>query len=176
MNSVIDVKILLLTGCPIQKSPDLNLFSGSPELIAASHVFHRLLAPRHPPYALCSLTINRTSQRNLIPDYSIVKEQIQSEIRNNALNQFSILYSRFQLPLVEVSGFEPLTPCVQGRCSPSWAIPPLIIITWNTIIGNLALEKKVCSRGIKIPYSTLNFLIALFLQSTGHPKILGGPR
>ena len=44
-------------GFPIQKSPALSLFSGSPKLIAAYHVFHRLLAPRHPPYALSSLTI-----------------------------------------------------------------------------------------------------------------------
>src|SRR5713226_7686412 len=29
---------------------------GSPELIAAYHVLRRLLAPRHPPYALSSLT------------------------------------------------------------------------------------------------------------------------
>ena len=29
----------------------------SPKLIAAYHVFHRLSVPRHPPYALCSLTI-----------------------------------------------------------------------------------------------------------------------
>jgi hypothetical protein len=29
---------------------------GSPELIAAYHVLHRLSAPRHPPYALSSLT------------------------------------------------------------------------------------------------------------------------
>ena len=28
----------------------------SPKLIAAYHVFHRLSVPRHPPYALCSLT------------------------------------------------------------------------------------------------------------------------
>ena len=28
----------------------------SPELIAAYHVLHRLLTPRHPPFALCSLT------------------------------------------------------------------------------------------------------------------------
>ena len=27
--------------------------------------------------------------------------------------------------LVEVIGFEPMTPCLQGRCSTSWAIPPL---------------------------------------------------
>ena len=32
----------------------------SPELIAACHVLHRLLAPRHPPYALSSLTIKFT--------------------------------------------------------------------------------------------------------------------
>ena len=30
----------------------------------------------------------------------------------------------YQLLVVEVSGIEPLTPCLQGRCSPSWAIPP----------------------------------------------------
>src|SRR6185436_86947 len=29
---------------------------GSPQLIAAYHVLHRLLTPRHPPYALSSLT------------------------------------------------------------------------------------------------------------------------
>ena len=28
----------------------------SPKLIAAYHVFHRLLVPRHPPYALASMT------------------------------------------------------------------------------------------------------------------------
>ena len=26
--------------------------------------------------------------------------------------------------LVEMKGIEPLTPCLQGRCSPSWATPP----------------------------------------------------
>ena len=31
----------------------------SPQLIAAYHVFHRLLVPRHPPYALSSITNKR---------------------------------------------------------------------------------------------------------------------
>ena len=26
--------------------------------------------------------------------------------------------------LVEMMGFEPMTPCLQGRCSPNWATPP----------------------------------------------------
>src|SRR2546427_11029309 len=47
---------LAAPGCPIRRSPDQSLLSGSPELFAASHVLHRLLAPRHPPYALSSLT------------------------------------------------------------------------------------------------------------------------
>ena len=54
-------------GCPIRKSPALSLLDGSPKLIAAYHVLHRLLAPRHPPSALCSLTTNKyTQQQNCL--------------------------------------------------------------------------------------------------------------
>src|ERR1700744_6672360 len=41
-----------MPGCPIRKSADLMLVCSSPQLIAAYHVLHRLLEPRHPPYAL----------------------------------------------------------------------------------------------------------------------------
>ena len=34
----------------------------SPKLFAAYHVFHRLLVPRHPPYALSSITNKLTSR------------------------------------------------------------------------------------------------------------------
>ncbi len=44
-------------GFPIRKSPDQSLFADSPRLIAGYHVLHRLLPPRHPPYALSHLTI-----------------------------------------------------------------------------------------------------------------------
>ena len=44
------------TGCPIRKSWDRCLLGGSPRLIAACHVLHRLLAPRHPPCTLSNLT------------------------------------------------------------------------------------------------------------------------
>ena len=55
MYSAEDSRALSREGSPIQKSPDQSLFSNSPKLIAAYHVFHRLLTPRHPPSALCSL-------------------------------------------------------------------------------------------------------------------------
>ena len=36
-------------------------------------------------------------------------------------------YLRFpHVPLVEMMGIEPMTPCLQGRCSPSWATPPSV--------------------------------------------------
>ena len=37
---------------------------GSPRLIAACHVLHRLSAPRHPPYTLSSLTKLNTSNES----------------------------------------------------------------------------------------------------------------
>jgi hypothetical protein len=59
MDSVAVTAALPAVGCPIRRSSDQSLFSGSSKLIAASHVLHRLLAPRHPPYALSSLAINQ---------------------------------------------------------------------------------------------------------------------
>jgi hypothetical protein len=45
---------------PYSEIPGSKPACGSPRLIAACHVLHRLLAPRHPPYALSSLTIKLT--------------------------------------------------------------------------------------------------------------------
>jgi hypothetical protein len=45
---------------PYSEIPGSKPACGSPRLIAACHVLRRLLAPRHPPYALSSLTIKLT--------------------------------------------------------------------------------------------------------------------
>ena len=63
-------------GFPIRKSPDQSLLSGSPKLIAASHVLHRLLAPRHPPYALSSLTTNRRYYQSALSQIRITRMQL----------------------------------------------------------------------------------------------------
>jgi hypothetical protein len=47
-------------GFPIRKSSDQRMVSSFPRLIAAAHVLHRLLAPRHPPCALRLLTRKNT--------------------------------------------------------------------------------------------------------------------
>ena len=43
---------LAVVGCPIRISTDQSLVGSSPWLFAATHVLHRLQAPRHPPLAL----------------------------------------------------------------------------------------------------------------------------
>jgi hypothetical protein len=45
-------------GLPHSEIPGSTPVCGSPRLIAAVHVLHRLPMPRHPPYALISLTLN----------------------------------------------------------------------------------------------------------------------
>src|SRR6201984_380345 len=47
-------------GFPIRRSRGQRLVSTSPALIAAAHVLHRLLAPRHPPCALVLLIEKNT--------------------------------------------------------------------------------------------------------------------
>jgi hypothetical protein len=49
-----------LVGFPHSEIPGSKPACGSPRLIAACHVLLRLLAPRHPPYALSSLIIKLT--------------------------------------------------------------------------------------------------------------------
>ena len=47
--------------------------------------------------------------------------------------------------LVEMMGFEPMTPCLQGRCSPNWATPPfdwvlLFLLCAFALVGPSGLE------------------------------------
>ena len=53
-------------GCPIRVSPDQSLFTGSPKLIAGYHALPRLPTPRHPPFALSSLTTSTQERLNEI--------------------------------------------------------------------------------------------------------------
>jgi hypothetical protein len=60
MDSGRSTRALPRVGFPIRRSRDQRLVSTSPGLIAAAHVLHRLLAPRHPPCALVLLIRKNT--------------------------------------------------------------------------------------------------------------------
>src|SRR5437763_16529144 len=53
-------------GFPIRTSPGQRSVGISPEHFAATHVLHRLLAPRHPPHALSSLQTSIFSELETI--------------------------------------------------------------------------------------------------------------
>src|ERR1700712_148031 len=54
----------LVPGFPIRTSSDQRSVDSSPRHIAASHVLHRLLMPRHPPCALKPLQKQKNNSTN----------------------------------------------------------------------------------------------------------------
>ena len=65
-------------GFPHSDIPGSKPACGSPRLIAACHVLHRLLAPRHPPYALSSLTIKLTQHVALLGRLDCIETHAQT--------------------------------------------------------------------------------------------------
>ena len=77
------------SGFPHSEIPGSKPACGSPRLIAACHVLHRLLAPRHSPYALSSLTkcsLHLTAcdvvKKLPIAEYSVVKNRCRHLLGN----------------------------------------------------------------------------------------------
>ena len=70
---------------PYSEIPGSKPACGSPRLIAACHVLHRLLAPRHPPYALSSLTIKLTQHVAIAGLWMIT----HAEVRHRAWSKFA---------------------------------------------------------------------------------------
>ena len=66
MYSAMNDAALPAPGFPIRRSAGQRLFSASPRLIAAVHVLHRLLVPRHPPCALSILTVSSERARKRV--------------------------------------------------------------------------------------------------------------
>src|SRR4028118_1062696 len=66
---------MTLIGFPHSEISGSTPACGSPKLIAASHVLHRLLTPWHPPCALTSLTANllHWSRDSLLPRKLVIR-------------------------------------------------------------------------------------------------------
>ena len=65
-------------GFPHSDIPGSKGTSPSPRLFAGSHVLHRRLAPRHPPYALSSLTIISAQHINNSRQLSVFSRQSEA--------------------------------------------------------------------------------------------------
>ena len=119
-------------GCPIRTSPDQRLLCGSPGLIATCYVLHRLLAPRHPPFALSSLITKIT-----IYDGHSANCNLHALISMCSCQRtFPALPARGFWPLsaasrqmiskkvVGVTGFEPVTLRLSSACSNQLSYTP----------------------------------------------------
>ena len=78
-----------------------------------------------------------------------------SGTRSNHLSYEPICTWFLKDRLVEMMGFEPMTPCLQGRCSPSWATPP-----------NLHLGFAVFSVFVRISFTLHRYHSVLAVQTT----------
>src|SRR5579863_4003295 len=67
-------------GFPHSEIPGSKPACGSPRLIAACHVLHRLLLPRHPPCALSSLTTKFTQHTGSFTSLAIPNRSCHSDI------------------------------------------------------------------------------------------------
>ena len=132
----IQVGVLWLhhSGLPHSEILESTFARNSSRLIAAGHVLHRLLMPRHPPYALIHLfehlllemsdsillassteffvcAISRLSKINAPLQR---QEEALSWIKRGLVPGFHRIGK-----MVEVNGIEPMTSCLQSRCSPN---------------------------------------------------------
>ena len=106
----------------------------SPLLIAAYHVFLRLLVPSHPPYALSSLTYFTVNVYKIIICFHfglIVLHIFQYasftyQLFSHLSIYFSMCYQIIAYLLVEVRRVELLTSCLQGRRSSQTELYPHI--------------------------------------------------
>ena len=84
-------------GFPHSEIPGSKPACGSPRLIAACHVLHRLLAPRHPPYALSSLTIKLTQRVVLVVHPERIGTRTKKRMDKLAFPQIALLEQNLQI-------------------------------------------------------------------------------
>ena len=58
--------------------------------------------------------------------------------------------------MVEMMGFEPMTPCLQGRCSPNWATPPYLNGNLSQTSFNRSLTTEQQTQSVLSEYTSLS--------------------
>src|SRR5712671_4766719 len=121
MNSAGGTAALPAVGFPIRTSPDQSLVSGSPTLFAATHVLLRLLSPRHPSCALCSLVISLHCSFTFLEKTRVQRGSVvnRSSPDDTFLPTCAYAVVKDRKILVEPIGIEPTTSSLQSWRSPS---------------------------------------------------------
>ena len=111
-----------------------------PKLIAAYHVLHRLLMPRHSPCALCSLTY-------LVKIFKVLHLISQRIFLGLLLNMFEVIYyhfiCNFQRTSFEKHGFSKLNRLVK---------PVSFEYEVNILLLHFSIERRWSSRRFSYGY------------------------
>ena len=80
---------------------------------------------------LCLTSVKLVGSSGLEPPTSRLSGARSNHLSYEPIKLFDVsrlsrLFFTAFSPLVEMMGIEPMTPCLQGRCSPSWATPPYL--------------------------------------------------
>ena len=106
-----DVHRFYLCGFPHSEIPGSMPACGSPRLIAACHVLHRLLLPRHPPCALSSLTIKFTRHTAAsLPAFSYQLSAISKTTTHRANSMGLSACSSHEITAPHLKSFAPGEP------------------------------------------------------------------
>src|SRR5712692_5663899 len=123
MCSASGARALPRAGYPIQKSPDHRLLPTPRRLsqVAASFLGSWCLGIHLGPLLACSTYNHSSIAEEMSPGHVKFERQNSKEDPVNCFTAFWRSRSTYSVVnvLVEMSGFEPLTPCLQSRCSPS---------------------------------------------------------
>ena len=112
-----------MTGVQTCALPISKVICTYPKLIAAYHVLHRLLMPRHSPCALCSLTY---SVKNFQSFAFNITKNISWLTSQYILKLYYIIHMQFSKnKLVGLNGLEPSTSRLSGVRSNQLSYNPL---------------------------------------------------
>ena len=110
-----------MTGCPIRKSSDQRLFAPTRSLsqLITSFIASESQGIRHAPLLTFSLTDNVWSIYTFSFNFTFFVTSCQRSFYQGLTMNCQLLNANAtgNMTRVENNGFEPLTPCVQSRCS-----------------------------------------------------------
>ena len=145
-------------GFPHSDIPGSKPVCGSPRLFAACHVLRRLLAPRHPPYALSSLTIKLT-QHVSIPFRTKSLRRLPRTLLLSFVGCNSVLRVKASSPfhntlLEQILRFTPSTPRSEtSACRAGGVIASFLQLSKSQVSAHLAAQLPRAWRSVSPVWS-----------------------
>ena len=143
------------------------------------HVLHRLLAPRHPPYADTFLIFFKFKfvvflpLQVLLTIYTLSSLFLCADFKERDLSLTSELTQASIREIVGLTGLEPVTPALSRRCSNQLSYRPFVLISRRGLHFQLAWWRHrdlnpghpACKAGaLPLSYTPVSLLVCFVLS------------